>query len=87
MSGQSFTEGRQRPTGILICDMIAAQLIATPLESFVGIYLKSWRYDIDFGLGKSPLGIPWEVQIGYCIIVFWYATTMRVWNRKMDGEL
>ena len=72
---------------ILLCDMVSAQVIGCTIEAIVGIWIRAWTYDIDYGLGNSPVGLPWYVHIGYGIVIFWYATTMRVWNRKLDGEL
>lgn len=72
---------------ILLCDMIAVQVIGCVIEAIVGVWIKAWTYDIDYGMGKSPIGLPWDIHIGYCIIIFWYATTMRVWNRRLDGDL
>ena len=40
-----------------------------------------------FDLGNSPLGLGWEVHIGYIIVMFWYGTTFRVWKLKLEGAL
>ena len=42
---------------------------------------------MEFGIGKSPLGLGWEIHIGYVIVMFWYGTTFRVWKLKLEGSL
>ncbi len=72
---------------VLLTDAIAIQIIGSAAEWLYGIYFAGWRYEVDFGLGRSPLGLPWEVQIGYTIVFFWYGTTMRVWRLKLEKQL
>lgn len=72
---------------VLLTDTIAIQLIGSAAEWLYGIYFAGWIYTQDFGLGKSPIGLPWEVQIGYTIVFFWYGTTMRVWRLKLEKQL
>lgn len=72
---------------VLICDAIAIQIFGTAAEWTYGILFHCWDYNMDFGLGKSPVGLGWEVHIGYLIVFFWYGTTLRVWKRKLEGGL
>jgi hypothetical protein len=72
---------------VLFCDALSIQLIGMGAEWTYGILLHCWDYEIDFGMGKSPLGLGWEIHIGYMIVMFWYATTMRVWKLKLEDAL
>jgi hypothetical protein len=72
---------------VLLCDAIAISVVGTAGEWTYGILLECWTYNVDFGLGKSPLGLGWEVHIGYLIVMFWYGTTFRVWKLKLEGAL
>ncbi len=71
---------------ILLCDAIAIEIICSSAEWLYGVVFHCWNYNMNFNIGKSPLGLPWEVHIGYVVIMFWYATTLRVWREKMDGK-
>jgi hypothetical protein len=72
---------------ILLCDAIAIQIIGSLAEWTYGIYFHCWDYSLNFGIGKSPLGLGWEVHIGYVIVFFWYGTTLRVWKSRLEGHL
>jgi len=72
---------------VLLCDAIAIQFMGSLAEWSYGILLHCWDYNVNFGMGKSPLGLGWEIHIGYMIIMFWYGTTMRVWSLKLEGKL
>lgn len=72
---------------VLLCDAIAIQIIGSLAEWIFGILLHCWNYNLSFGIGKSPLGLGWEVHIGYMIVIFWYGTTFRVWKLKLEGQL
>jgi hypothetical protein len=72
---------------ILLCDAVAVQIVGVSAEWLCGVLLKCWTYDVDFGLGKSPVGLGWELHIGYVIVMFWYGTTMRVWKSKLEGRI
>lgn len=72
---------------VLLCDAIAIQIVGSFAEWLFGILLHCWTYNLGFGIGKSPLGLGWEVHIGYMIVMFWYGTTFRVWKLKMEGQL
>ena len=72
---------------VLLCDALAIQIMGSLAEWSYGILLHCWDYNLGFGIGKSPLGLGWEIHIGYMIIMFWYGTTMRVWKAKLEGEL
>lgn len=72
---------------VLICDAMAIQVIGVSAEWLWGVVFRCWEYNVDFGLGKSPLGLPWELHIGYWFVMFWYGTTMRVWKTKLEGKL
>lgn len=72
---------------VLLCDAIAIQLIGSFAEWLFGIRFHCWDYNLTFGLGKSPLGLGWEVHVGYMIVMFWYGTTFRVWKLKLEKEL
>jgi hypothetical protein len=72
---------------VLLTDAISIQLIGSFAEWLYGIHFHGWDYNLDFGLGKSPLGLGWEIHAGYNIVFFWYGTTMRVWRMKLDGKL
>jgi len=71
----------------LVLDAVGIQVVGSLLEWFYGIKLHCWDYNIDFGIGKSPLGLGWEIHIGYMIVMFWYGTTFRVWKLKLEGKL
>ncbi len=72
---------------VLLCDALSIQLIGSGAEWLYGIHFHGWDYNLGFGMGKSPLGLGWEVHLGYMIVFFWYGTTMRVWKRKLEGAL
>jgi hypothetical protein len=72
---------------ILLCDAIAISVVGGAAEWTYGVLLGCWKYEVDFGLGKSPLGLGWEIHIGYMIVMFWYGTTFRVWKMKLEGAL
>jgi len=72
---------------VLLCDAIAIQVMGSLAEWTYGIYYHCWDYNINFGMGKSPLGLGWEIHIGYWIVIFWYGTTMRVWKLKLEHRL
>ncbi len=72
---------------ILICDAVAIQIVGVSAEWLCGVLLKCWTYNVDFGLGKSPIGLGWELHIGYVIVMFWYGTTLRVWKSKLEGRI
>jgi hypothetical protein len=72
---------------VLLADAIAIQVVGTGAEWLWGIALHCWDYAVDFGIGKSPLGLGWEIHIGYVIVMFWFGTTFRVWKLKLEGEL
>ncbi len=72
---------------VLLCDALAIQIVGSCAEWALGIFLHCWTYNLEFGIGKSPLGLGWEVHIGYMIVMFWYGTTFRVWKLKLEGEL
>jgi len=72
---------------VLLCDAISIQIIGSLAEWIYGIVLGGWKYSMPFGIGKSPLGLGWEVHIGYMIVFFWYGTTFRVWKYKLEGDL
>jgi hypothetical protein len=71
---------------ILLCDAIAIQIVGSLAEWTYGILFHCWDYAISFGIGKSPLGLGWEVHIGYVFVFFWYGTTMRVWKSRLEGQ-
>jgi hypothetical protein len=70
---------------VLLTDTVAIQIVGSAAEWLYGVYFHGWDYTMDFGLGLSPLGLPWEVQIGYTLVFYWYGTTMRVWRLKLEG--
>jgi hypothetical protein len=72
---------------ILFCDAVAVSIVGVAGEWLYGILLGCWVYNVDFGIGKSPLGLGWEIHIGYVIVMFWYGTTLRVWKLKLEGAL
>ena len=72
---------------VLVCDAIAIQIMGTLAEWTCGILLKCWTYNMGFGMGISPFGLGWEIHIGYMIVMFWYATTMRVWKYKLEKKI
>jgi hypothetical protein len=72
---------------VLALDVLAIQLIGSSAEWLLGVHFHCWDYTMPFGIGRSPLGLGWEVHIGYAIVFFWYGTTMRVWKYKMEGAL
>jgi len=72
---------------ILVCDAIAIQVMGSLSEWSYGILLHCWDYNINFGMGKSPLGLGWEIHIGYFIVFFWYGTTMRVWKLRLEHKI
>ncbi len=72
---------------VLLCDALAVSLVGIGGEWIYGILLGCWEYNMDFGIGKSPLGLGWEIHIGYVIVMFWYGTTFRVWKLKLEGSL
>ena len=72
---------------VLICDAIAIQLFGSFAEWLFGIVFHCWDYNLSFGIGKSLLGLGWEVHIGYMIVMFWYGTTFRVWKLKLENDL
>jgi hypothetical protein len=72
---------------VLLTDMLAVAVVGTLGEWSYGVYFGCWKYNLNFGLGLSPLGLGWEVHIGYLIVMFWYGTTFRVWKLKLEGAL
>lgn len=72
---------------VLLIDAAAIQVVGTAAEWFLGIHLGCWQYNLGFGIGTSPLGLGWEVHIGYMIVMFWYGTTYRVWKLRLEGAL
>ena len=72
---------------VLICDAIAIQVLGSFSEWLFGIVFHCWDYMYSAGIGKSPLGLGWEVHLGYFFIMFWYGTTMRVWKLKLEHKL
>lgn len=73
---------------VLLCDAMAVSVVGIFGEFTYGIWLGCWTYNMPFGLGTSPIfGLPWEVHVGYVIVMFWYGTTFRVWKLKLEGLL
>lgn len=72
---------------ILLCDAIAVQILGSAAEWTYGVLFHCWDYNMNFHMGKSFLGLGWEIHIGYMIVFFWYGTTLRVWKRKLEGDL
>jgi len=72
---------------ILVCDAVAIQVLGSFSEWLFGIYFHCWDYVYSAGIGKSPLGLGWEIHLGYFFIMFWYGTTMRVWKLKLEHKL
>jgi len=71
----------------LVLDAVGIQVVGSLLEWFYGIKLHCWDYNINYGIGKSPLGLGWEIHFGYMIVMFWYGTTFRVWKMKLEGRI
>lgn len=72
---------------VLFCDAISIQVLGSFSEWLFGIAFHCWDYSLPAGVGKSPLGLGWEVHLGYFFIMFWYGTTMRVWKMKLERAL
>jgi len=72
---------------VLLCDALAIQVLGSFSEWLFGIVFQCWTYDLPAGIGVSPLGLGWEIHLGYFFIMFWYGTTMRVWKLKLEGEI
>lgn len=72
---------------VLLCDALAISVVGGAAEWTYGILFGCWEYNMEFGIGKSPLGLGWEIHIGYIIVMFWYGTTYRVWKLKLEGAL